>query len=175
MCAPWLMYECAMTHTVGRWHYLVLRVRDKIHACVRHDAYMCCDFPTFVPWLVHVGRWCYPVLLLIDTTHLRVCHAAYVRAWFVRACAMTNLCVPWLICVGRCSRSVLAWHICVIPNIYIRHWCTGWPRPIRCLKLQVIFRKRATNYRALLRKMTYKDEASYDSTPPCIHIWYMYV
>jgi len=33
--------------------------------------------------------------------------------------------------------------------------------------LQVIFRKRATNYRALLRKMTYKDKASYDSTPPC--------
>jgi len=33
--------------------------------------------------------------------------------------------------------------------------------------LQVIFRKRATNYRALLRKMTYEDKASYDSTPPC--------
>jgi len=27
--------------------------------------------------------------------------------------------------------------------------------------------KRATNYRALRRKMTYKDKASYDSTPPC--------
>jgi len=34
--------------------------------------------------------------------------------------------------------------------------------------LQVIFRKRATSYRALLRKMTYEDKASYDSTPPCI-------
>ena len=34
------------------------------------------------------------------------------------------------------------------------------PRPIECLKLQVIFRKRATNYRALLRKMTDKDKAS---------------
>jgi len=33
-------------------------------------------------------------------------------------------------------------------------------------KLQVIFRKRATIYRALLRKMTYEDKASYDSTPP---------
>ena len=31
---------------------------------------------------------------------------------------------------------------------------TGWRRPIGCLKLQVIFRKRATNYRALLREMT---------------------
>jgi len=34
---------------------------------------------------------------------------------------------------------------------------TEWPRPVGSLKLQVIFRKRATTYRALLRKMTYKD------------------
>jgi len=33
----------------------------------------------------------------------------------------------------------------------------------RCLKLQVIFRKRATNLRALLRKMTYKDKESLDA------------
>jgi len=44
---------------------------------------------------------------------------------------------------------------------------TGWRRPIGCLKLQVIFRKRATDYRALLRKITYEDKASYDSTPLC--------
>ena len=44
---------------------------------------------------------------------------------------------------------------------------TGWRRPIRCLKLQVIFRKKATNQRALLQKMTYTDKALYDSTPPC--------
>jgi len=34
---------------------------------------------------------------------------------------------------------------------------TGWQRLIGCLKLQVIFRKRSTNYRALLRKMTCED------------------
>ena len=27
--------------------------------------------------------------------------------------------------------------------------------------------KRATNLRVLLRKMTYENKASYDSTPPC--------
>jgi len=43
---------------------------------------------------------------------------------------------------------------------------TGWRRLIGCLKLQVILRKRATDYRALLQKMTYEDKASYDSTPP---------
>jgi len=38
---------------------------------------------------------------------------------------------------------------------------TGWRRPAGCLELQVIFRKRATNYRARLRKMTY----TYDHRP----------
>jgi hypothetical protein len=47
---------------------------------------------------------------------------------------------------------------------------TGWPRPIGCLKLQVIFLKRATIYRALLRKITYKDMASYGSSTPCIQV-----
>ena len=44
---------------------------------------------------------------------------------------------------------------------------TGWRRPVGYLTLQVIFRKRTNNHRALLQKMTYKDEASYGSSPPC--------
>ena len=44
---------------------------------------------------------------------------------------------------------------------------TGWQRLIGCLESQVIFRKRATNYRALLRKMTCKDRGSFESWPPC--------
>jgi len=44
---------------------------------------------------------------------------------------------------------------------------TGWCKLMGCLELHVIFRKRATNYSALLRKMTYKDKASYGSSPPC--------
>ena len=50
---------------------------------------------------------------------------------------------------------------------YMKYTYTGWRRPIGCLKLQVIFRKSATNYKVLLWKMTYQDEASYDSTPSC--------
>jgi len=41
---------------------------------------------------------------------------------------------------------------------------------IGCLKLQVSFRKRATNFRALLRKETCKDKATYDSLPPCMNL-----
>ena len=44
---------------------------------------------------------------------------------------------------------------------------TAWRRPIGCFKLQVISGKSATNYRALLREMTYQDKATYGSLPPC--------
>jgi len=45
---------------------------------------------------------------------------------------------------------------------------SGWQRCIGCLESQVSFCKRATNHRALLQKMTFKDKASYGSSPPCI-------
>jgi len=44
---------------------------------------------------------------------------------------------------------------------------TGWRRLMGSPKLQIIFHKRATKYRSLLREMTYKDKASYESSPPC--------
>ena len=43
----------------------------------------------------------------------------------------------------------------------------GCQRPIKCLISCVTFRKLATNHTSLLRKMTYKDKASYASSPPC--------
>ena len=56
------------------------------------------------------------------------------------------------------------------PSHFHLHICdTGGRRPIGCRKLQVIFCKRATNYKALLRKMTCKNKASYASLPPCRH------
>ena len=52
--------------------------------------------------------------------------------------------------------------------VKMKAFITGWRRPIKCLKLQVIFRQKATNYGALSRKMTYEDRASYESSPPCV-------
>jgi len=51
---------------------------------------------------------------------------------------------------------------------------TGWRRLIGCRQLQVIFRKRATNYMALVQKMTYKDKASFASSPPCTE-WTLWI
>ena len=44
---------------------------------------------------------------------------------------------------------------------------TGWRRLIGSPKLQIIFHKRATKYTLILRKMTYKDKGSYESSAPC--------
>ena len=41
---------------------------------------------------------------------------------------------------------------------------TGWQRLIGSPKLQIIFHKGATRYRSLLRKITYKDKGSYESS-----------
>ena len=61
--------------------------------------------------------------------------------------------------------------VCFLASLY--HSCdTGWQRLIGSPKLQIIFHKRAIKYRSLLRKMTYKDKGSYESSPPCM---YMYV
>jgi len=45
--------------------------------------------------------------------------------------------------------------------------CTRRRRLKGYLKLQVIFRKRATDYRALLQKIICRDNASYGTKPPC--------
>ena len=55
---------------------------------------------------------------------------------------------------------------------------TGWRSLIGCLLSQAIFRKRATNYRAVLRRMTYTHKASYGCSPPCtsfgFEIWFRF-
>jgi len=42
------------------------------------------------------------------------------------------------------------------------------PSSLSSAKLQIIFHKRATKYRLILRKMTYKDKGSYEFPRPCI-------
>jgi len=44
---------------------------------------------------------------------------------------------------------------------------TAWRRLIGSLKLQISLQKRATRYISILRKMTYKDKGSCESSPPC--------
>ena len=92
----------------------------------------------------------------------------------------TRLIHIWFTCVQKSSTRLIlilqlgddAQDACASLSFELREWN--------------IFRKRATNYRAVLRKGTYKDQASFASLPPCatpihpkawpIHIWmYMYI
>jgi len=61
--------------------------------------------------------------------------------------------------VTRCIHSWL------VACIHVSSYPTRCRRCIGCLKLQVSFHKRATNYRALLPKMTTKTKASWASSP----------
>jgi len=100
--------------------------------------------------------------------------------------SLIAVCVCVCMCVCVCIEGVLIYAIMSdkMPNpdniggiIYIHMYRDNvdililttkvWQRPVGYLEVQVIFRKRATNYRALLWKMTYEDKASYGSSPPC--------
>ena len=61
----------------------------------------------------------------------------------------------------------LAAHIPKFRSAPVTSRITGWRRLIGSPKLHIIFYKRATKCRALLRKMTYSDKGSYESSPPC--------
>ena len=72
---------------------------------------------------------------------------------------------------------MLYMYACINTNVHT-YQCvyihTGWRRLIGSPKLQINFHKRASKYRALLLKMTYKDKGSYESSPPCIIRIYIY-
>jgi len=58
---------------------------------------------------------------------------------------------------------------CIMGQCHMYERVTGWRRLIGSPKLQIIFHKRATKYRSLLRKMTYKDKGFYESSHPVCH------
>jgi len=95
----------------------------------------------------------------------------------IRSCYEGNTQLPYNCVVGIGPISSIAETFSLIHILIMRgiRSCTGWRRLIGSPKLQIIFHKRATKYRALLRKMSYKDKGSYESSPPCRdwpHIFY---
>jgi len=79
----------------------------------------------------------------------------------------SDLLHPWFI------RVTWRFHACNVTDSHVRRdpFTTGWRRRIISPKLQIIFHKRATKYRSLLQKMTYKDKGSHECSAPCSVIY----
>ena len=109
---------------------------------------------------------CYDSIIMCDHSNRRrlihMCQDSLIYAPLLCACVCMCVCV----CVCVCARvCVCVWliHMCQDSFIYapLRHHT----RRRRCLICLKSYRKRAINYRALLRKITHKDKACYASTP----------
>jgi len=100
--------------------------------------------------------------------YMRVCLHICVHAP-VRACTCTPKShMTYEISYHICDMRHVLYHTSYLNmRSHITYHTTGWRRLIGSPKLQIIFHKRATKYRSLLRNMTYKDKGSYDSSPPC--------
>jgi len=161
-CVTWLIQLCAMTHS-HVYHIFQSCVTWFIQLCAMTLSHVCHIFQSCVTWLIQ----------LCAMTHLHVCHIFQSRVtWLIQMCAMTHShvchifqsCVTWLIRIPARDPTTsirYVWHdsdVCVMTHsvhfkgVY-RPLSTGWQRPKGCLKLQVIVHKRATSYRALLRKI----------------------
>jgi len=104
--------------------------------------------------------------------HVHICIYIHIYVMLRSVLQCVAVCCRWLQFTWQPLRNVstVLANICTaILSLNIKQWLhsTGWRRLIGSLKLQIISHKRATKYKSLLRKMTYKDKGSYESSPPC--------
>ena len=110
--------------------------------------------------------------------YVRMYVCMYVCMYVYMYVCMYVLCVCIYTCTtSQCLYLYVCVYVCMYVHMYVHVYvcmyaCTGWRRLIGSPKLQIIFHKRATKYRSLLRKMTYKDKGSYESSPPCMYVWW---
>ena len=133
--------------------------------------------PLYTSFLVYVRvhgcRWCVTCVCMLFTNSAPKTHSAGIGAVFgvdATGAVFFNTAVPGSSCGGMLLLLLLLLLMLLILlfvpfSLVVNYSDKEWRRSIGCLKLQVICRKRATNYWALLRKMTYKDKASYESSP----------
>jgi len=154
------------THSYA-WHDSFMKVRNTTHAYAWHDSFMSVRDTTHgEKSTCFAGR-------MSDGTHVNewgthVHESCHTYEWVVSK-------FLWMSCATHLNQTFR--NARVFLDVWFADWdilvcddTTGWRRFIGCFNLQVSFRKRATNHRALLRKMTYEDKASYDSTPSVCQI-----
>jgi len=161
---------CNMTHS-HVWRDSFIRETCPIHMCDVTYSYTWHAFVTRVTRLTKM--W--------NVWHIR--HDSFSAT--VDPFSLSFMCVSCLMHTCDVTNSNMhsyVWHdsfICVTWLIHAYNmsptWmdhvtCTGWRRLIGSPKLQINFFKRATKHRSLLRKRTYKDKGSYESSPPCMNV-----
>jgi len=164
-CLLYLKYTChcmyVCTHVFVTqslaFRYFCLAAVSQIHVSL----HVCRSFSAKEPLII--GLFCreWPIKIRATVSQIHVA----LHVWHIYTCTDIQIYICICVCV---------WERESVSTAIENQWtvalgiATGWRRLNGCLKLQVIFRKRATNYRALLQKMTHKDKAFYDSTLPWI-------
>jgi len=152
---------CDVQHVA---HLFRAKMSHMRHATWRINATRCSHHTCDMPQVRDICMW--------NRHRCGVLHIFFARKYHI--CDMWRAAWtrhPVFITRATCPAFVTyMWHRYIyVTSLWMRRVArTGWRRRIGCLKLQVIFRKRATIYRALLQKMTYEDKASYESSPLCI-------
>jgi len=137
ICVTGLIHTCDVTHSYV-WHESFICVTWVIQF-IREEWINICEIPE--------GGWFLPRSSLVRTyMYIYIYIYVYVYIYiyiYIYVLGETTLQIYIYTYLHACS--------------YVR---TGWRRLIGSPKLQIIFPKRATKYRSLLRKMTYKDKGS---------------
>jgi len=167
----WLLLPCIISITSLESHYVTQwATNSKFQWDMRHELFML--------MMTHIGRWLLlPCIISITSLESRTRYLNESCHTYTHTHVNKEACLTY-----THTHTNEPYHTYTHTDVneschtYTHtHWLaiTGWRRLIRCLKLKVIFRKRATNYRTLCRKTTYQNKASYNSTPTCTA--YMYV
>jgi len=115
-----------------------------------------------------------PMIRVRDVTrwvvHGTLCDTIHIEQFQVREPALAYMRQSQLCSISYQYTYIDMYQLYIyISCILISHgkFSTGWQRLIGSPELQIIFHKRAIKDRSLLRKMTYQDKVSYESSPPC--------
>ena len=167
------------TRTLSLTHIDIYIYTKICRSCAHADAIGPCTLYTHTH--THTNKYIC-VYTYIDRAHTKILSALGLYTHTLKTYTNVNVYVnterahmQMLTALGLYTHTYSHTHSLSVTQIYVYIYrsceyadSTGWRRLIGCLKLQIIFCKRATNYRALLRKMTYEDKPSYASSPPCI-------
>jgi len=149
MCVAWHM--CTLQHTATHCNTLQ-HTAVKIIVCGMTDTCAHCNTLQHTYTTFQMTRWC---MISFMT-----------RSYGLLINQLTYDSFIWLIDTQLHIRLV---HMTSLIHSFAY---TGWQRRIGSPKSQIIFHTRATKYRSLLQKMTYKDKGSYESSHPCNQFTY---